>query len=149
MGEFENFMTNIDQETLFRFIMIVNAIFTIMWIFTFLLKARGLYLINKKKWEPNPWIAWIPVIQIYAFVRAAWKDWIRIIWLILWFMTLIIPWVIIYAILCYNIAQRTNRWLWSALWIFFISFIMLPIIWIKLEDKNKENEKSVKEKYDY
>lgn len=151
MGDLESILANMDQEAIIKFALILNAIFSVIGLFTFVLKARWLYLINKKKWEPHPWLAWIPVIQIYAFVRAAWKPWIWILWLILWFIALIIPWVIIYAILCYGIAKRTNRGFWSAVWIFFLSFIMLPIIGIKLEEKKKKSEKleEKEEKYDY
>ena len=101
----------------------------------FLLKAWWLWNINKKLWEPHPWLAWIPVIQMYSFVKAAWKNWIWILWLIIGFIAFIIPWVIIVAILCNWIAKRTGRWFWSAVWVFFIPAIMLPIIWYKLKDK--------------
>ena len=113
----------------------------ILGIIFYLLKAWGLFNINTKLWEKHPWLAWVPVINIYSFVKAAWKDWIWILWLILGYIAFIIPWIVITAILCSWIAKRTWRGFWSALWVFFIPAIMLPIIWYKLEDKVAHNKK--------
>lgn len=128
------------MSALIWFWIFMNIIFVV----SFLLKAWWLWNINKKTWESYPWLAWIPVIQIYAFVKASWKDTIWILWLILWFLFFMIPWIVIYIMLCNWISKRTNRWIWSTIWIIFIPWIMLPIIWYKLKDwKSKvENTKT-------
>ena len=124
-----------DIGFMFQILAWVGIAMNIFIVVAFLLKAWGLYNINKKLWEDYPWLAWIPVIQIYSFVKAAWKNWIWILWLILGLIAFVIPWIIILAILCNGIAKRTGRWFWSALWIFFFSSIMLPIIGYKLKEK--------------
>ncbi len=42
----------------------------VLMIVFFILKAWGLYNINKKLGEDHPWLAWIPVVQVYSFVKA-------------------------------------------------------------------------------
>ena len=117
-----------------------------------LLTAWWLWNINKKLWEPHAWISWIPVINIYSFVRAAWYPNIWILWLILWSIAIVIPfiWIIIFLFLLIKvlhwISKRCWRWAWTTIWFLFISFIMFPIVWntcnseketLNEEDKNK------------
>ncbi len=94
-----------------------------------------LYLVNKKLWEPYSWISFIPVINIYSFVKASGKDWIWILWLILGFVLFVIPWLIILAILCDGISKRTWGWFWRAAWILFFPFIVLPIVWLNMKEQ--------------
>jgi Family of unknown function (DUF5684) len=112
------------------------VIFNILMLVFFALKAWGLYNINKKLGEPYPWLAWIPVIQIYSFVKAGGKNGIWVFWIILGFMALIIPGIILYIIVAHGISKRTGRSGWSTLGIVFVDFIMLPVIGSKLQAKS-------------
>lgn len=115
----------------------------VLMVVFFLLKAWGLYNINRKLGEQYPWLAWIPVIQVYAFVKAAGKNGIWVLWLILGFIAFVIPGIIIYIILAHGISKRTGRWVWSTLGILFIDWVMLPVIGHKLADgwpKNNTQE---------
>lgn len=103
----------------------------------FLLKAWGLWNINKKLGEPYPWLAWIPVIQMYSFVKAGGKKGIWILWMILGFIAFVIPGLIIYIIIAHGISKRTGRTGWSTLGIVFFDFIMLPVIGHKLKEKTE------------
>lgn len=129
-----------------KFLVIVG---TILWIISYVLKSWWLYNINKKLWEEYPWLSWIPVVQMYSFVKAWWKEWIWILWIILWYILLIIPWMILTAMVWAWIAKRTDRWFWSAVWIFFISPIMLPIIWYKLKEKQVDKNETEELKWVY
>lgn len=101
---------------------------------TFILQAYWIYQINKKFWEEYPWLAFIPVINIYSFVKAAWKDWIWVLWLILWFIAFGIPWLIITIVLIDNISRRTGHGFWMSVWILFFPYICLPIIGSQLPE---------------
>lgn len=90
-------------------------VFNILMIVFFVLKAWGLYNINKKLGEAYPWLAWIPLIQIYSFVKAGGKKGIWVLWMILGFIALIIPGFIIYIIIAHGISKRTGRTGWSTL----------------------------------
>lgn len=120
--------------------------FFIIQLAIYLLQSWWLYMINKKFKEPNPWISWIPMINLYSFVKAAWKPWIWVLWLILGLIIFIIPWLIISIILWHNISKRTWRWIWTTIWLILIPFIMLPIVWynLKTDDIQKDEEKKMK-----
>ncbi len=139
--EINTMIQNMDMWNIISIFSGIGIVANIIFLASFLLKAWGLYNINKKLWEPHPWLAFIPIIQIYSFVKAGWKSWIWILWIILWFIALIIPWIILTAIVCSWIAKRTGKWFWSAVWIFFIPSIMLPIIGYKLKDKDETTKK--------
>ncbi len=142
-------MNNLDSALWWMDISMISSIFATVWIFAsiifiiaYALRSWGLYNINKKLWEPYPWLSWIPVIQMYSFVKAGGKSWLWILWIILWFIALFIPWLVLIAIVCNWIAKRTDRWFWSAIWIFFIPVIMLPVIGYKLKEKENWEQKT-------
>jgi hypothetical protein len=54
-------------------------------------------------------MSWIPVLNIYSYVRAAGKPNIWILWWILGFIAFIIPGIIITIILFNSISKRTGR----------------------------------------
>jgi len=111
-------------------------------IVVFLLSSWWLYMINKKLWEEYPWLAWIPVINIYSYVKASWKSLWWILWIIIWFMLFVIPWLVMVIMLLHWISKRTWRWAWTTLWFIFVPFIMFPVVWSKLEDKSWEKEEN-------
>lgn len=142
----EMIMWNPEMYDMLWNIGILWTILNIIFLASFLLKAWWLYNINTKLGEPYPWLAWVPVIQVYSFVKAAWKPPIWILWLILGFIVFIIPGIIITIILCHEISKRTWRWGWSTLWIFFVPAIMFPVIGYKLKMSKKDIVKSKEEK---
>ncbi len=114
----------------------------------FLLRAWGLWNINKKLWEPYPWLAWIPLLQVYSFVKAGGKKAIWILWIVLWFIAFIIPWIILVINVMHNTSKRTGRWIWTTLGFIFFGFIMYPVVWYKLKQSDIQN-KATKNKQDW
>ncbi len=121
--------------------MIINILYL-------LLTWWGLYMINKKLWEPHAWLSFIPMINIYSYVRASWKENIWILWIILWTFSLMIPiiWLIIFFTLIikllHSISKRCSRWAWTTIGFLFIPLIMFPIVWYKLKS-NEDNQNNV------
>lgn len=135
-------------EWLMPIIAWVSVATNILSVITFLLTAWGLYLINKKLGEKHPWLSFIPLIQIWTFFIAAQKSFIK--YFVYPFIAMIVGFIlavftfgitaivaVIYMIYCWiivshGISQRTQRGAWSTVWIFFVPFIMLPVIGTKL-----------------
>lgn len=115
--------------------MIANVISLILY----LLQAWGLYLINKKLWEDYPWLAYIPLVQVYSFVKASWKWPIWILWLIIWTILFILPGLIIAIYLMHLISKRCGRWAWTTVWFVFVPFIMYPIVGTSLKENISQN----------
>ena len=113
------------------------------------LTGWGLWKINQKLKEPHPWLSWVPILNIYSYVRASWKPNIWILWLILWTIAIIIPilWIILFLYLYFTvlnwISKRTWNWVWTTIWLFFLPFIFLPLIGHQFnpENVNKAEEK--------
>jgi len=84
-----------------------------------------LFLIAKKLDVPNPWIAWIPVIQVWTFVSSAGKAW----W---WILLLLIPIVNtivgIYLWVCITENLGRNKWLGLLMLLPIINLIFLGIL---------------------
>lgn len=128
---------NIMQTLLY--VWIVSNIISLIF---YVLQSWGLYLINKKLWEEYAWLSWIPVVQVYSFVKAAWRPTIWILWLILWLIFFVIPWLIIAIILLNDISKRTGNGTWTTILLVFFPFIMFPYIWNKMSAnpiKNPQN----------
>jgi len=112
----------------------LGIISLILQLITHLLTSWGLWKINKKLWEPHAWISWIPLLNIYSVVRASWYPNIWILWLILWTISIIIPfiWIFIFLFLVIKvlhwISKRCGKWAWTTLWLLFIPFIMFPVL---------------------
>lgn len=129
----------------------------VFWLVFFLLQAWGLFMINKKLWENHPWVAFIPVINLYSYFTASKKPWVQyllfpILWLIVWGIlavftfgiSLVIAYIYMLVMmikLLNAISKRCGRWAWTTVWFIFIPFIMYPVVWYKLNanDVNKEN----------
>jgi len=117
-----------------------------------LLTAWGLWKINKKLWEPYAWLSWIPLVNIYSYVRAAGKANIWILWAILATIAIAIPfiWIFIflfvYISILHAISKRCGRWAWTTVWFLFIPFIMFPIVGSKCSpNKNNTNSENTNE----
>lgn len=64
-------MTDISMTGSSIFYMI-GAILNILSLVIFISTSLGLYWINKKLWEKHAWLSFIPLIQIYSYVKASW-----------------------------------------------------------------------------
>ena len=106
----------------------------------FLLISWGLYLINKKWEEPYPWLAFIPLVQIYSFVKAGGKDGIWVLWLILGYIALVIPGLILTIIVKHGISKRTGNGAGTTILAIFFPYIMYPIIGNKMVDASLKTE---------
>jgi len=84
-----------------------------------------IFLIAKKLDVPNPWIAWIPIVQIWTIVNCAGKPW----W---WILLLLVPVVniIIGIILWMSITENLgkNKWLGLLMLLPIINFIYMGIL---------------------
>lgn len=121
----------------------------------YLLTAYWLFSINKKLWEKYAWLAFIPLANIYSFMKASWKPMIWILWIVLLYVWVIastalmvfvwpIIWIVTLAIfitiivmvvkILHWISVRCWRWAWTTVGFMFISFIMLPYVWYKMPD---------------
>lgn len=125
-------------------LLLVIKIFQVLDIVFYLLTAWWLYLINKKLGIKYPWLSWVPILQIYSYVKASGKSFWWILWIILGFIALIIPGVIIYIIFLHWISKRTWRWWWTTTGLFFVPFIMFPVVWYKLKPINNNGEETDK-----
>ena len=125
----------------------------------FILAAWWLYMISKKVWEKYSWLAFIPVLQIYTYIKVSQKSPFKIfvfpliallIGSVLAFFTAWISFILafiyffIMLISLYHwISQRCWRWAWSTLWLVLVPFIMFPIIGYKLEENSWSNTKKI------
>lgn len=122
-----------------------------MWIITYILIAIGLYLINKKLKEKNPWIAFIPIVQIWSYFQASQKPFLEyfvypvlamVVWALLapwtWGLTALaatIYFLVMWVKLLHAISLRLGRWTWTTILLFFFPIIMLPYLGIVMKEK--------------
>jgi len=123
------------------------------------------YSIIKASWKSLWWILWSILIAlwiyiliwiisliIYSFILLGWPNssWINL-WLLDFLVNNLVIWIIImsllyillialintwYIIVLHWISKRTKRWFWTTLWLFYIPFIMFPIVAYKLKDQS-------------
>lgn len=126
------------MEWLMSLLLWAGMAMNIIYIIFFLLKAWGLYNINKKLGEPYPWLAWIPLAQMYSFVKAGGKSGIWVLWIILGFIAFAIPGIILVINVLHNTSKRTGRGIWTTLGLLFFGFIMYPVVGYKLKDQSAQ-----------
>lgn len=142
--------------TLWVIINIIGILFYISW-------AYWLYLINKKLGEKYAWLSFVPIVQFYNYFTASKKSVLHylvfpIIWIIIWailafftfWISLIVAYVyfiVMWVKLLHAISIRTWNWAWTTVWFFFVSFIMFPIVWMKMSDQSGDisEEKEITE----
>lgn len=87
-----------------------GMIFLVLGIAFYVFFCLCLFIIAKKFDVPSPWIAFVPIVQIWTFVSCAAKPW----W---WILLLLIPFVniilIIYLYMC--IAENIGKSKWLGL----------------------------------
>jgi hypothetical protein len=78
----------------------------------YLLFAACLYFIAKKLGAPAPWLAWIPLVQIWTFVVAAkGTDGQPVLWIIGLIIPIVSFFVGIYLWMCITENMGKNKWL--------------------------------------
>ncbi len=114
---------------------------TILSVFLIIFSLYSLYLIAKKLNIPSPWLAWIPVFNIYTMVKAGEKPWWWILILLLIPIANIVLFIILWMSICENL--RINNRLGLLMLIpniltpvvFITSSILLPLL-ISLSSNN-------------
>lgn len=117
----------------------IGAVGGIFQLAIFLLMAWGLYTINKKWGEPYPWLAFIPLVQMYSFVKAGGKDGIWVLWIILGMIAFIIPGLILSIMVVHSISKRTGNGVGSTLLALIFPYIMYPIMASNMVDQSLNN----------
>ncbi len=94
-----------------------------------------LFLIAKKLGVPNPWIAWIPIAQIWTMVNCAGKPW----W---WILLLLVPLIniIIGIVLWISITENLgkNKWLGLLMLLPIVNFIFIGILAFSKTERRAE-----------
>jgi hypothetical protein len=84
-----------------------------------------LFLIAKKLFVPSPWIAWVPIAQVWTIVTSAGKPW----W---WMLFLLVPivnfFVGIYFWVCITENLGRNKWLGLLMLLPVINVVFLGIL---------------------
>jgi len=103
-------------------------------IISILVSGYWIYLINKKLWEKNAWLSFIPLLQYYSIVKASGKSLWWLLWIILIWFAWVIAAIIIYIIfiIFINIVIWTNILMQNSNIIILsvILFFFLIVIWV-------------------
>lgn len=135
----------------------IGIIINILSILTYILSSYGLFLINKKLGEKHAWLSFVPLLQIYNYFTASKKSVLHylvlpILAIIVWTI-LIIPtfgisiivayiyMIVMWILLLHAISKRCGRWAWTTVGFIFVPFIMLPVVWVKLEKTQNAPQK--------
>jgi len=147
------------EEAFWTASVIINILSILLYFWT----AFWLYLINKKLGEKYAWLSFVPIIQFYNYFSASQKSFLHyfvfpilalIVWIILSVFTFWISiiaayiyFIVMWVKLLHAISIRTWNGAWTTLWFVFVSFIMFPIVWLKMNDKSENNseEKEITE----
>jgi hypothetical protein len=106
------------------YLLISNAVILISVVISYVLMCYGLHLLNKK-YEPtmHPVLNYIPVVNLYAFVRLAGvPSW--------WIIGILIPLVNLVVIIrmMHKISKRLERGAGTTILLFFFSGITLSVL---------------------
>lgn len=119
--------------------------FFIMIFIPYLMKAYGLFVLNNKLGEKHAWLAWVPVINIYSFVKAAGKSGWWVLFLIIGFILFVLPGVVMYIYLCHCISKRVGRTGWTTAVLVFFNIVGFPQVAVEYQPEEKSNKDSVVE----
>ena len=146
-----------------------NIIVWIIYIIIFFWMGFGLYLLAKKMWIKHAWMGWIPLLNYYIMTQVAGVSFLKyvvipfVVYLLaivlgtvsMWFwwgnMFIMIVWGIlmlwgyIYMILKYvqifsATSKRTWRGGWTTAGLFFVPFIMYPVVALKYKKEEKSEK---------
>ncbi len=96
-----------------------------IYILFYILFSLSLFRVAQKTKMHRPWLAWIPMIQMWVPVTIAGKSW-------KWFVLLFVPFANIVAIWVVwgKVAQQLERsvWIGRAMLLPFVNLFVLPIL---------------------
>lgn len=140
-------------------VMFIVILIRILWLLSYITTYTWLFLINKKLWEKHSWLSFVPLLQIYSYIKASKKSadtyviypfiWVIFWWLLsaitFWISMLIatIYMIVMWIKLLHAISLRCWRWIWTTIWFIFIPFIMFLVVWIKLKDNSWEKKEKI------
>jgi len=94
-----------------------------------------LFLIAKKLDVPNPWMAWVPIVQIWTVVNCAGKPWWWIILLLVPIVNIIIG-IILWMSITENLGK--NKWLGLLMLLPVVNFIFIGILAFSKTERQAE-----------
>ena len=97
----------------------------IVGIISYIYTCLCLFLIANKLDVPAPWIAWIPLIQVWTFVSSAGKPWW---WILLLLVPIVNTIVGIYLWVCITENLGKNKWLGLLMLVPIVNFVFLGIL---------------------
>ncbi|NVP17368.1 hypothetical protein HUU51_01495 [Candidatus Gracilibacteria bacterium] len=145
---------------------VAGTIINILSIILYISGAYGLYLINKKLGEKHAWLSFVPILQIYNYFTASQKSFVKYLLIpfivmilgiilgiilggiisgvvtpILGVLVMIASYVYFFVMwikVLHAISLRTGNGVWTTVGFIFVSFIMFPIVGIKMKDKSND-----------
>ncbi len=153
-------MDGFDQAPNFANMQALNTTTNSVSLVIFLMFSYWLYLIAKKLNEDYPWLAFVPLVQVYTLLKVAKKWLIWILWFILAYILvwgsmgvamifaftkgpMIVPafiWIIwmiwlftLIIKLIHSISTRCWRWVLTTIWFIFIPALMFLIVWLQMQ----------------
>jgi len=102
----------VSPNMLVKMMAVLGAFSLIIGLVFYLFFSACLYAIAKKLEVPTPWLAWIPLVQIWTFVVAAkGTDGQPVLWLIGLIVPLVGAFIGIYLWMCITENMGRNKWL--------------------------------------
>ncbi len=100
--------------------------FTLIFLIVFYIYASVcLYLIAKKTGVSNPWLAWIPLANLWVMVTAAGKEWW---WILLMFVPLVGVAVVVYLWMCITENVGKDKWLGLLIMVPIVNMVWMGIL---------------------
>ncbi|MDD3793960.1 MAG: hypothetical protein PHI37_04050 [Candidatus Gracilibacteria bacterium] len=139
---------------------VAGTIINILSILFYISGAYGLYLINKKLGEKYAWLSFVPIAQIYNYFTASQKSFVK--YLLIPFIIMIVGIIlggvisglltpilgviimaasyiyffVMWIKVLHAISIRTGNGAWTTVGFLFVSFIMFPIVGMKMKDQS-------------
>jgi hypothetical protein len=119
------FAPGVAPGTLTAFMAGLGTIALIFEIALYIYFCLCIFFIAKKLDVPSPWIAWIPLVQVWTIVSSAGKPW----W---WILLLLVPilnfFIGIYLWICITENLGKNKWLGLLMLLPVINLVFLGIL---------------------
>jgi hypothetical protein len=102
-----------------------GMIFLILEIALYIYFCLCVFLIAKKLDVPAPWIAWIPLIQVWTIVSSAGKPWWWVFLLLVPIVNIIVG-IYLWILITENLGR--NKWLGLLMFVPIVNFVFLGIL---------------------
>lgn len=114
-----------DESAIFAMMAMMSGIMLFLWIAIYIYSSICLYFIAKKTDVPNPWLAFIPLANLWVMVTAAGKDWW---WILLMLVPLVNIGVIIYIWMCITENVGKDKWLGLLMIVPIVQLVWMGIL---------------------